>query len=279
MGSVLVTGASGFIGARLVRELAGSRDVVALSRRDPGVGAPWVQGDFACFEDLRRLDDHEIDAVVHLGAVTGGCSEREGIAVNVAGTRSLLRYLMDRGCRKYVMASSIAAVGLADAGFRPLQLPMADDHPCLAVDGYGVSKYLMEEVLRYFARQEPEADITALRLAAIFPDESPPSLVRPFPACPYAVAAITQMAVSDAVRTLRLALESRRAGLRVLNATHREAWTATPVAEVFRNWWGDSVDLSFYEEPGHMYRSPFSAQAIERELGFVAEHGPERYRP
>ncbi len=278
MGCVLVTGASGFIGARLVQGLSGSREVVALGRRDPGVGAPWVQGDFACFEDLRRLDGREIDALVHLAAVTGGCSERDGIAVNVAGTRSLLRYLMDRGCRKFVMASSIAAVGLADAGFRPLHLPMADDHPCLAVDGYGVSKYLMEEVLRYFARQEPEADIAALRLAAIFPDESPPGLAKPFPACPYAVAAITQMAVSDAVRALRLALESVRPGLTILNATHREAWTATPVSEVFRNWWGDGVDLSFYEEPGHAYRSPFSADAIERELGFVAEHGPARYR-
>ena len=81
-----------------------------------------------------------------LAAVTGGCLERDGILVNVEGTRCLMRYGMDRGVHKYALASSIAAVGFQRVQFRPLQLPIPDEHPCLDRDGYGVSKYLMEEV-------------------------------------------------------------------------------------------------------------------------------------
>ncbi|MBD3174492.1 MAG: NAD-dependent epimerase/dehydratase family protein [Armatimonadia bacterium] len=279
MGRILVTGASGFIGGGVIRDLELDHGVVAMSRHDPDHEGPWVQGEFQSFEDLRALDQYEIDAVVHLGAVTGGCSERDGMAVNVEGTRALMRYLVDGGCRKFVLASSIAAVGLADAAFRPEEMPIADDHPCLATDAYGLSKYLMEEVARYFVRQNRDLDVIALRLAAIFADEDPPPLRSPGAPSPYALATITSMALSDTVRAIRLAVEApHKEGLRVLNTTHPEAWTAVPVAEVLRAWWGSSVDVSHYDEPGRQYDSPFGVARIDSELGFVAKHGPDRYR-
>ena len=86
-------------------------NVLCLSRKNPGLDLPWIQGDFGSYEDLRQLDDNAIDAVIHLAAVTGGCRERDGLLVNVEGSRCLMRYLIDSGCRKFIMASSIAAVG------------------------------------------------------------------------------------------------------------------------------------------------------------------------
>ena len=157
MSTILVTGASGFIGKALSTSLvqSGKHEVVCMSRNKPqiDVEAAFVQGEFHNLEDLRGLDSHKIDALVHLGAVTGGCTECDGMMVNVEGTRRLMRYLMDGGCRKFVMASSIAVVGLQSMKFRPLELPMPDEHPCLDRDGYGFSKYMMEEVTRYYARQ------------------------------------------------------------------------------------------------------------------------------
>ena len=119
MSAVLITGASGFIGRALAASMAQGHEVVCMSRRDPELGLPWVQGEFGSFEDLARLDDRSIDTVVHLASVTGGCSERDGILVNVEGTRCLMRYLIDRGCRKFVMASSIAAVGFQSPAIPP----------------------------------------------------------------------------------------------------------------------------------------------------------------
>ena len=179
MAKILVTGASGLIGRAMVADVSNTHDVVALSRASPGQGDTWIKGSFAHFEDLRQLDDHAIEAVIHLGAVTGGGPERDGILVNVEGTRCLMRYLADRGCRKFVMASSIAAVGFQSTMFRPCQVPIPDEHPCLDRDGYGFSKYLMEEVSKYHHRQNPEIDVINLRLSSVCPDENMPPLQGP----------------------------------------------------------------------------------------------------
>ena len=87
MSTILVSGASGFIGKSLSRKLAENHQVICLSRKDPRLGLPWVKGAFASFEDLTQIDSYQIDILVHLGAVTGGMTERDCVLVNVEGTR------------------------------------------------------------------------------------------------------------------------------------------------------------------------------------------------
>jgi len=188
MSTVLITGAGGFIGGALATSMAagGETRVLAMSRgavaEKPGL--TYIPGEFHSFEDLRRLDPYPIDVAIHLAAVTGGCSERDGMMVNVEGTRYLMRYLIDRDCRKFVMASSIAVVGMQNVGFRPLQLPIDDEHACLDRDGYGFSKYMMEEVTRYYHRQNPGIDVINLRLASIAGDDAAPGLTELEPGAP-----------------------------------------------------------------------------------------------
>ena len=275
MSTILVTGASGFIGQALAPSLAERHDVICMSRRNPRLGLPWVRGDFGAFEDLRALDGYEIDAVVHLAAVTGGCLERDGILVNVEGTRCLMRYLIDRGCGKFVFASSIAAVGFQSVQFRPLQLPIPDEHPCLDRDGYGFSKYMMEQIIKYYWRQNEQIDAIALRLATVVADENIPSLLRVSPPRPWSLGRITQMARSDAIRAFTMAVEAPQApGVRIMNAAGPRAWVADPVADILANWWGEEVDLSCFRQPGHEYDAVYDVRRIERELGFVAERLP-----
>ena len=275
MSTILVTGASGFIGQALAPSLAERHDVICMSRRNPRLGLPWVRGDFGAFEDLRALDGYEIDAVVHLAAVTGGCLERDGILVNVEGTRCLMRYLIDRGCGKFVFASSIAAVGFQSVQFRPLQLPIPDEHPCLDRDGYGFSKYMMEQIIKYYWRQNEQIDAIALRLATVVADENMPSLLRVSPPRPWSLGRITQMARSDAIRAFTMAVEATQApGVRIMNAAGPRAWVADPVADILANWWGEEVDLSCFRQPGHEYDAVYDVRRIERELGFVAERLP-----
>jgi len=248
-----------------------NHNVICLSRRSPGSELTWVRGDFGSFEDLRQLDKSKIDVVVHLAAVTGGCFEREGILVNVEGTRCLMRYLMDRGCMKFVMAGSIAAVGIQSKKFRPVQLPIPDAHPCLDHDGYGFSKYLMEEVTKYCHRRNETIDVINLRLSAVCPDEAMPPLKKAEPLREWALAGITRMARSDAVRAFTMAAEAPyKPGVRIMNAASPRSWVAEPVAGILRTWWGKEVDVSYFEQPGYEYASVYDVSLIERQLGFVA---------
>jgi UDP-glucose 4-epimerase len=277
MSTILVTGASGFIGKALASHLSEKHNVVCISRSNPGLDLPYVRGNFGSFEDLQQLNGYDIDVVVHLAAVTGGCLERDGILVNVEGTRCLMRYLMDKGCKKFVMASSIAAVGFQNVKFRPLQVPIPDEHPCLDRDGYGLSKFLMEEITKYYHRQNPDIDVINLRLSSVTPDDRMPEPRKIGPLGPWALGGITVMALRDAVRAFTLAVETLyKSGVRIMNATGPEAWVAEPVVDILRNWWGDDVDLCYFEHPDHTYDSVFDVQRIKQELGFVAEILPQR---
>ena len=270
-GVTLVTGASGLIGSALVGSLAASRPVLAMSRRAPAPGIPAVRADFTDAAGLTALEGRRIDAAVHLAAVTGGCSEEDGLRVNVAGTARLLRHLAAAGCRRFVLASSIAAVGLADPGFRPVALPMPDDHPCLARDAYGLSKYVMEEVAAYFARRHPDVEVLCLRLPSISADDRLPAPRSAGPLGAWALAAITVMALSDAVRLLTRVLDAPpRPGFRRRNAAPARAWVAEPTAALLERWYGDSVDLAAYRRPGHSWDSVFDSGRLAAEVGFAA---------
>ena len=274
MSTVLITGASGFIGRAMAQAMAHNHTVIALSRKPIEVtGVVAIAGDFALPDELHKLDDYKIDVLIHLAAVTGGCSEADGLRVNVSGTHHLLRYLIERGCQKFVLASSIAAVGFQSIKFRPLQLPMPDEHPCLDRDGYGLSKYLMEEVTRYLARQNESIDIINLRLASIIPDDRQPTPKSAGPISPWAIGSITLMYLSDTVRCLTLAAESpHKPGVRILNATGTRACVADSVPALLRAWYGadaDAIDFSHYERPGHERDAVYDPSRIQAELGFV----------
>jgi len=259
MSRILITGASGFIGSALARTLSSSQvhEPIFLSRQPTEqLGAVSVSGDFSVPEELKKLDRFgRIDVLIHLAAVTGGSTEEEGLRVNVLGTHHLLRYLIDRGCRKFVLASSIAAVGMQSVDFRPLQLPMPDEHPCLDRDGYGFSKYMMEEVTRYLARQSDEMDFINLRLASIAPDDRQLTPQQPGPTPAWAMGRVSIMFLSDTIRCLIAAAEAPcKPGVRILSAVGGQACVAVPVPELLRSWYGREADERDYphdHRPGH----------------------------
>jgi nucleoside-diphosphate-sugar epimerase len=174
------------------------------------------------------------------------------------------------------MASSIAVVGLQNIAFRPLQLPIPDEHACLDRDGYGFSKYLMEEVTRYYQRQNDFLDVVNLRLSSVCADFASAVPVGVRPLGEWSLASITVMTLPDAVRAFRLAAEAPYSpGLRILNATGPNVWANTPTGKILRHWWGQEVDLSYFNEPGNMFASVFDSRKIQTEFGFVAVDVPD----
>ena len=275
MSKILITGTSGFIGSALAAALADDHQVIGLSRKPTAVeGITRITGDFADPDELHKLDSHgDLDVLVHLAAVTGRGPEQACIDVNVTGTYHLLRHLIDRGTKKFVLASSIAAVGMQSTSFRPLQLPMADEHPCLDRDGYGFSKYMMEEITRYLSRQNETSDFINLRLCSILAEDGQRTPRESGPVSGWDFASISVMYLSDVVRCLTLAVEAdHKSGVRIMNATGAQACVADTVPELMQAWYGadaEAMDLSHYERPGPERDPVYDITRVREELGFV----------
>ena len=272
MSTILVTGASGFIGSALSAALAADHQVIAMSRSTVDLpGVTYVKGEFWSFESLRQLDKWSFDAVVHLAAELRG-PERDFVMVNGEGSRCLMRYLIDRGCRKFVMASSIAAIGCQSVRFRPEVLPIPDEHPCHDLHGYGFSKFIMEEITKYYWRQSREIDVINIRLCSVIPGDDPtrkPEGLRPI--LQWTVGNVTCMLLSDAIRAFSLAaLSPVKPGVRILNTAAERIWATVPTANFLENWWGNGVDLSYFRRPGNEFGGVYRVDRFREELDFTA---------
>src|SRR5262245_16997120 len=112
---VFVTGASGFIGARLVEALVERGcQVRALSRRDvamPG-SVELVRGDITDLDSLRRGMEG-CQQVFHLAAYAKNWARdpRTFYRMNVEGTRNVLTAAREHGALRVVWTSSVVTFG------------------------------------------------------------------------------------------------------------------------------------------------------------------------
>lgn len=153
---VLVTGATGFVGAALVRELRRTGvDVLAVGRRD-AVHASGGRG--LQIADIGPATDWGnalvgCDAVVHLAARVHQLHERasdplrEFMRVNCDGTQHLARQAAAAGVSRFVFVSSIKVNGEATT---PGSSFSERDCPAPA-DAYGASKAAGEAAVRAVA--------------------------------------------------------------------------------------------------------------------------------
>lgn len=152
---VLVTGASGRVGRRVVALLRARGDTVtAFDRRAPAGGDPGVRIVAGSFEDAGAVADamRDADAVLHLGAYMSWLpAEASAVyAANATGTFELLRAAAHAKVRRFVFAST----GEVYPEVRPQYLPVDEQHPCAPLSVYGVSKRLGEELVAFFARTQ-----------------------------------------------------------------------------------------------------------------------------
>jgi len=177
---VLVTGAAGYLGGRLVESLAArtrisgdpgcivASDVrdVTTDRRLPGV--EYVVHDVREPGLAPQLERHAIDTVVHLAAIVtpGPKSNRDlEYAVDVLGTRNVLEACVAAGVRRIVVTSSGAAYGYhAD---NPAWL--TEDDPVRGNEEFAYShhKRLVEEMLGEHRRTHPEIEQVVFRVGTI----------------------------------------------------------------------------------------------------------------
>lgn len=158
MGRYFVTGANGFLGSALVRELPGP--VVALVRDrnvyvSAGAGktedlpATICYGDLSNLPELERIiSEHRIDTVVHLAAQTEiavAVADPVGtFKANVEGTFNILEACRRQGVERVVVAASDKAYGRTEPPYREDQ-PLTPDRP------YETSKAITDMLARTYA--------------------------------------------------------------------------------------------------------------------------------
>lgn len=157
---ILVTGATGFVGSRLVPALAAEHDVIALVRRRP----PSALGSATLLE--ADLNDPGLDAalpagvdvIVHLAQAYLAFPEHadEIFAVNAASTQRLADWGRRSGVRRFLLASSGSV-------YAPAPRPLREDDRPRPLAFHPATKLIAEQLLGFY---DEVMDVVRLRLFA-----------------------------------------------------------------------------------------------------------------
>lgn len=150
--TILITGATGFIGSHLKRQLLdrGYRNIVDLDGYTEGF-------DLGESENVGWLfDNTEPDIVIHLAARNGGfeynASNSGGIMYeNINMGIKVLEEARQYNCKKFIMVGDISCYGDVDAPFREQDL--WDLYPNYARHSYGLSKRFLLNMSFSYASQ------------------------------------------------------------------------------------------------------------------------------
>ena len=192
---VLVTGANGWLGRRVVRALTqghpemglvgkGGRRVRMLVRSDESVDdllalkAEKVEGDLRDPVAARSFVAGSAGAtLIHLaGIIHPARRTREFTEVNVEGTKTVITEARKAGVRRAIVMSSNSSIGVSRNPFEVFD----EESPYNPYMGYGRSKQAMEEWLRAGANNKGFPQITIIRAPWFYGPEQPARQTRFF---------------------------------------------------------------------------------------------------
>lgn len=208
---LLLTGAAGGLGRALRGRLASLTRTLRLSditeAPDPAPGTEWMKCDLADGAAVHELV-RDVDAVVHLGAVSLEGPFEPILQANILGVFHLYEAARRHGVRRIVFASSNHVIGFYRQGER-----IDADVPPRPDGFYGVSKAFGEQLSRfYFDRYGIET--VCLRIGSSFEAPKDRRML------------VTCLSYDDLFELVRRALETPGVGHTIVYgaSANRDSW-------------------------------------------------------
>ena len=174
--TILVTGGAGYIGSHMCVELlqAGHKVVVLDNLSNASAASldavkritqkslEFVAGDLRNSDLLEKLfTEHAIDGVLHFAGLKA-VGESTALPLqyydnNVNGTLRLLDAMRQADCKTLVFSSSATVYGMPD------EMPLRESAPTAAINPYGRTKLMIEEILQDLYAADPTWRISLLR--------------------------------------------------------------------------------------------------------------------
>ena len=169
--TVAITGASGYMGSRLIEKLDREGSVDRILGFD--LKPPAVRSDKLLFDSVDIRSDalrprlKGVDVVVHLAFVMDPIKdETEMRDINVHGSQNVFEAAAEGGVRKIVYPSSAVAYGAHPDN----EIPLTEESPLRAnLDfSYAAHKLEVEYAIKEFRREHPDMTFTIFRPAIVF---------------------------------------------------------------------------------------------------------------
>ena len=163
---VLVTGAAGYIGRIVARELSVYHEVRGVDIRPMPELSDARMIDLASYEDIYQALDG-IEGIAHLawplGPMKGAPHELADLGAGVRGTFHLLKAAVERKVQRVVFQSTINITLPSWDNWRITE----EELPRPSIEGYTLGKTLAEELCRSFARCHG-LTIAVIRFGGVF---------------------------------------------------------------------------------------------------------------
>jgi UDP-glucose 4-epimerase len=288
---ILVTGGAGFIGSHVVDSLVSSGFTVrVIDNLSTGKlaniqnhvrdgRASFVEGDIRDVEVVGK-SVHEVDAVVHLAALTSVPLSFESPSLtaqtNAFGTLNLLNACSKEDVRKFVFISSCSVYG------DPCYLPIDERHRTLPASPYATSKLEAERYCRTF-QKNANLKTVVLRLFNVYGPRQQSSsysgviaqfaerIRRGLPLVIYGDGSQTRdfVHVSDVVDAVHRALKDDDSDGQVLNIGFGKATSVNDLAKTFSKLAGSDLDVKYDKpRPGDIKGSFADISKAEKVLGY-----------
>ncbi len=167
---VFITGASGFIGKRLIQNLSSKNDYFILTRKN----IEWNLADNfkiinGSLEDLPTLTDKigNLDVIIHLAAEIK--DESKMVSVNINGVKSLCDFACKTETKKIIHLSSVGVMGKQ---FSRNETVVDENTYCTPLNEYERTKLRSELILKEF-KSNSEVELVIFRPTNVFGDEHP----------------------------------------------------------------------------------------------------------
>jgi nucleoside-diphosphate-sugar epimerase len=246
---IVVTGAAGRLGRRVVRDLL-DREIEVLATDQVAaddLSTDFVLGDLSDTKMVERLLKGA-EGVIHMGAIPGPL-RADGRVIfdnNVQSTFNVMMAAAEMGLRRVVFSSSAFGMGWAHDGaaFVPLYLPLDEEHPMMPFEPYGLSKQVGEDIGKMVARNSTTS-VVSLRFTNVVSPEDQGEFPWPVPTPedPLTLVMWAYADPRDVAAAHVLALDADIEGHEAFMIAQPSSRFKEPTLDLIKNNFGDRVEI------------------------------------